>query len=205
MRSSNRYFPHFVSATIALCLMFLGLSSVQAQGTPDFEKLWTTVGSAGTVDEADVTKVILNRSTAQIGAPLVNQPLAKKAIISFPTVSAVIRYNVTPVDGLFAFPQAAHGFILRVRFLATNRSGVTAKLVEVDLNSGTETDRLLFDSGTLTGTGYQFGSGSRCQNFQFDFRSKAYYIETTLKRSLFPGSAAGIQMIKIDNNGCVMP
>ena len=199
--SSNRYFRGFRLATIALCLMFLGLSSAQAQSTPDFQKLWTTVGSAGTVDEAHVSKVVMNHSTAQIGSILVNQPLAKKGIISVPRESALIRYNVTPVDGLFSFPFTSHGFVLRIRFLATDRGGVTAKLVEVDFNTGIETAHLLFNSGTLTGSAYQVSQG-KCENISFDFKSKAYYVETKLTRPLIPGSAAGVQMIKIDNFGC---
>jgi hypothetical protein len=41
--------------------------------------------------------------------------------------------------------------------------------------------------------------------WRFDFKLKAYYIEATLSHSSIPvaGSAAGIQMIKIDNSVCI--
>jgi hypothetical protein len=43
----------------------------------DEDKFWTTVGSSGTVDEADVGKVFLDGSVVQMGRVLVPEPAAK--------------------------------------------------------------------------------------------------------------------------------
>jgi hypothetical protein len=112
MRLSNNYILNFRNITLAVCFVFWALNSAQAQ-TPDFNKIWTTVGSAGTVDETDVGKVFFDHGVVQMGRPLVTQPAARgRAIILPQTQSAVIRYNVTPVDGLFVSPPTG-GFPTR--------------------------------------------------------------------------------------------
>jgi hypothetical protein len=215
MRLSNNYILNFRNITIAVCFAFWALNNAQAQ-TPDDNRIWTTVGSAGTVDETDATKVFFDHSVVQMGRPLVIQPAARKRALFPPQIqSAVIRYNVTAVDGLFAPTQqpcapgrSCSGPQLTLRYLATGRSAqVVAKLIEVDLVTGVETDRLTFNSNAFAATnGYQVQGGLiGCDPLvRFDFKRKAYYIEATLKGSRFVGtSAAGIQMIKIDIGVCI--
>jgi hypothetical protein len=94
--------------------------------------------------------------------------------------------------------------VLKVRYLAVNAQ-VTAKLTEVDLATGSETDRFTFNSNAFPEVdGYHVQQVGDCQpNFKFDFKLKGYYIEATLSHTpIFVGSAAGIQMIKIDNIIC---
>jgi hypothetical protein len=77
---------------------------------------------------------------------------------------------------------------------------VTAKLIEVDLGTGVETVRVTFDSNSFPAAdGYHVQKVLDCQQrWDFDFIKKAYFIEATLSHSsLFGGSAAGIQIIKI--------
>ena len=179
--------------------------------TPDSDKIWTTVGSAGTLDEASVGKVFFNRGMVQMGQVLSGAGTAraaKTALIPPATKTAVIRYNVTPVDGLFTLKAAPcsaganMAYKLTLRYLASgNQAQVAAKLVEINMANGAETVRLTF-TGTPTSNRYEVrGGDANCgPNFSFDFKRKAYYIEATLTAADTPaiGSAAGIQVIKIE-------
>jgi len=200
---------------LAAVIPFFAFSSAQAQ-TPDDNKIWTTVGSDGTVDETDTGKVFFDRSVVQMGHPLVNAPAAKKAkaaVIPTQTQSAVIRYNVTPVDGLFAPTQLCEpgsgcsGIQLKLRYLDTGGNAqVVARLIEVNLATGAETTRLNFNSNAFPASnGYQVQSTGVCGPlWRFDFKGKAYYVQATLTHSsILANSAAGIQMIKIDNTPCL--
>jgi len=228
MRLSKNYFLNFRIITIASCFVFCALNSAQAQTPEDNDKIWTAIGSDGTVDEADISKVFFDRSVVQMGRPLVivnspaanpakaNVPAAQKPAIILPqqSQSAVIRYNVTPVDGLFAPTKrtqpGSNGFgpQLKLRYLAEGSSAqVAAKLIEVDLTTGVETERLLFNSNNppaAAAKGYQVKDGLADCGGSFDFIRKAYYIEVTLTvSSLVVNSAAGIQMIKIVTGICL--
>jgi hypothetical protein len=220
MRLSNNHILNFRNITIAVCFVFWALNGSQAQ-TPDINKIWTTVGSDGTVDETNASRVFFDHSVVQMGRPLVgNLPAAKQAkqnpaSIIQQTQSAVIRYNVSPVDGLFAVkPPCQTGtgtecpcIELTVRYLSTGgRARVVVKLIEVDLATGAEVTRLTFDSAAPTfapANNYQVHSVSQCgppTPRPFNFGLKAYYIEATLTTSsIIGGSAAGIQMIKVVN------
>src|SRR5262245_58581919 len=93
---------------IFIAILLAGtVAGAQAQTTSDDLRTWETVGSAGTVDEADLSKVTLDHAIAQIGLVISAPPTtaAKTAAIG-QTTSAVIRYNVVPVDGFFA-PRVA--------------------------------------------------------------------------------------------------
>jgi hypothetical protein len=183
--------------------MFCMFGSLQAQ-TQDVNKIWTTVGSDGTVDETDTGKVFFDRSMVQMGRPLVGTPPGNVvAPIPGQTQSAVIRYNVVPVDGLFITTPK----ILKLRYLAAGNSAkVIANLIEVDMATGSETVRLTFNSTSFsTSNKYQVQTGRSGRCFRFDFKSKAYYIEATLTNStIVGGSAAGIQMIKLDTGLCIL-
>lgn len=206
MGLTRNYFLNFRNLAIAICFVFSALSA-HAQ-TSDFDKNWTTVGSDGTVDEASAGKVFFDTSKVQKGRILVVSGSAKRrGLIAPATDSAVIRYNVTPVDSFFVplrcEPGASGHIQLRLRYLAGgNGARVVAKLIEVDMASGTETTRLTFDSKAFPlSNNYQVQSAGVCgRPWTFDFERKAYYIEATLTSSgLAALSAAGIQIIQIDN------
>lgn len=211
MRLSNNYILNFRSVAIAVCFLFWMFgSSVQAQ-TQDVDKIWTTVGSAGTLDETDVGKVFFELSKVQMGRPLAGNLPTQKTLITKQNLSAVIRYNVTPVDGLFTPPcrtetgRDCTGRQLQLRYLATSGARVMAKLIEVDLATGGETPRLTFNSNNFgAANNYQVQSAEVCGPlWRFDFTRKAYYIEATLTGSRFVATvAAGIQIIKIGNSNC---
>lgn len=203
---------------IVVCLILGMLHGAHAQ-TAEINKIWTTVGSAGTVDEADLSKIFFDRSIAQFGNVIGgNQISLASTRIPQPTQSAVIRYNVTPVEGLFAvkpscFTQTGNecpGIQLKLRYLASGRNArVIARLIEVDLASGTEVTRLSFDSSAFANSNnYQVQSVGECgpqvPRQPFDFLNKAYYVEARLTiGGLVAGSAAGVQVIKVANISCI--
>lgn len=214
MRSTN------ILRYTGIAVFFLLLAVNQAPAQPrDIKKFWTTVGSAGTVDEADVGKVFFDKSAVQMGSvPTGPQISTSPSPLTLPqTRKAVIRYNVTPVEGLFAVEppcptpsrgEPCPGIALELRYLAAGPgASVVAKLFEVDLRTGTELNLLLFNSANGTSdNGYRRDWKVDCDTPApppFDFERKGYYIEVTLTTSaLFGGSAAGVQMIKLFNTAC---
>lgn len=210
MALTRNYLLNFRNVTIVICSVFLAVSA-HAQ-TADVDKNWTTVGSAGTLDEKSAGKVFFDQSKVQMGQVGGTTTTGNPALISTQTDSAVIRYNVTAVDAFFA-PRvcrtnkflSSQDVRLRLRYLASGSGArVVAKLIEVDLATGTEKTLLTFDSagpGLSLSDNYQVQSISVCgRPWNFDFQNKAYYIEATLSgNSIAAITAAGIQMIQIDN------
>lgn len=216
MRISRNHILISGSIALAICFAICALTSAQAQTqTPDNDRAWTTIGSAGTVDVADVSKVFFDKSKVQMGRVLaVTKSARVRPIVTHQIQSAVIRYNVTAVDGLFTpkpecRPEKCIGPQLTLRFIADGPSArVLVKLIEVDLATGSETVRLSIDSNvSAPGKGYKTDSiqPACLATWRFDFLKKAYYIEATLTTSSVPaiGSAAGIQMIKIGFADCL--
>lgn len=204
MRLSQNYILKLRNLPIAACLVFWAFNSAQAQ--PDVARLWTTVGSAGTVDESSVGKVFFDHAIVQRGHVTAG-PGGTPTGASVSADSALIRYNVTAVDGLFPVSGVPR---LTVRYLATGgASQAIAKLIEVDRATGVETERLSFNStGAPTDT-YKLRAGAPACDpnfFRFDFRRKAYYIEATLTgSSVVAVGAAGFQMIRIEFVSCPVP
>ncbi|MGA3023489.1 MAG: hypothetical protein ABSF98_01830 [Bryobacteraceae bacterium] len=157
--------------------------------------MWSTVGSTGTVDLADVGKVIFAGSIVQI--PGVSSTGVRNAhresgaasheAVVFPLTTARIRYDVTPDAGV-------NRFLLTLKLLFRGGSGqVVAKLVQVAIPqvgvyevpepAVTETTLLTFDSAAQDPSG-EFQA--REVTFlptdpgKLDFTNNAYYIELSL-------------------------
>ncbi len=166
-------------------------------------KIWTTVGSAGTLNQADLAKVSLHQSIIQLGVDFgpVQAVAAQDAAtavhvapIFSPTIQAVVRYNVTPVAGLFFADKLIYG--LQIRY----RGRITATLTEVDLVSGTEKALIAFDSTHLPAPpGFHVELvQEKCASADLDFLNKAYYVEATLiAPELAIGNPAAISIIKL--------
>jgi hypothetical protein len=169
----------------------------------DKQKIWTTVGSAGILDQVDLAKVSLHQSIIQLGVAIAPPPATHAATAphaagqlgaGFQTVQAVARYNITPVDGLF-FEQVSTNpfhYALQLRYLGH----VTAKLKQVDLGTGSEEDLILFDSTS------PFFEVKPAFAIQFegvlDFVKNAYYVEATLVApALVVGHPAAISIIQV--------
>jgi len=183
------YFGSLLSLAIAFGLMVGIPSTASAQLQP-----WTTVGSAGTMDDNTLKVVTLDGSTS--------------VLAGFQRGGVTIRYNVVAVNGLFGSPS----IFMLVRYRATPDpivfgradSQVVVKLIEVNLNTGLTTTKLVFDSNKFPASNdFQTQSVSTCPALSmFDFGSNAYYIEVQLgKRQPFSGSP-GIQAIQVSAFNC---
>ena len=111
-----------------------------------------------------------------------------------------MRYNVTPVAGLFPEPiQPLPGrfkYGLRIRCL----NQITAKLMEVDLTTGAENQRILFDSKNFPESPtFQVRTvAQKPPSSLLDFVGKGYYVEATLTASAIRvGSPSAISIIKL--------
>jgi hypothetical protein len=159
----------------------------------DVNKLWSSVGSAGTVDTADIAKIVFSHSVAQLGpgVPTVvvhsAQPAAASAVLV--TTRAVIRYGVTAVDGVANTDKQT--YLLKLCY----RDGpgqVLARLIGVDIQTGTESSPLVsFDSEVDPDVNNRHNNAFQLQqNFgtstELDFVQNAYYIELTLTASHNP-------------------
>jgi hypothetical protein len=172
----------------------------------DKQKIWSTVGSAGILDHVDLPKVSLHRSIIQLGisidssAPTTLEATAPTAAgllgPGFPTMQAVVRYNVTAVDGLFFPPPPSPRlhYALQLRFMGR----VTAKLREVDVSNGSENDLVVFQSSGPSSV-FQLKQ-TVAEDFvgNLDFVKKAYYVEATLVAPAFMvGHPAAISAIQL--------
>jgi hypothetical protein len=148
--------------------------------------------------------VSLHQSIIQLGQDLTTHPAAPAAAAPegavLNTIQAVVRYNVTPVDGLFiSAKQFKYGLFIRFR----NR--VAVKLMEVDFETGTEKQILGFDSQNPTNANVQVAGNFKlarvfpqADSTPLDFVNKGYYVEAMLTAPLIAtGSPAEISLIKI--------
>lgn len=161
----------------------------------DEVRVWTTVGSAGTLSAADLAKVTLNNAVVSLGQDLA--PPAASApedpSVVLPEISAVVRYNVTPVDGLF--PTVRFHYQLEL----TYRGKVRARLVQVDRSSGAEIDLLnaSFPPTDSFVTGFA-STPPRDPSSVMDFVNFAFYVEATLTApELTVGNPAEIAVVKV--------
>jgi hypothetical protein len=189
-RKRSKAFSWFLASTLSLSAV---LSTSPAALADDFvhNKAWTTVGSAGTVDEADAGKLVYQGSAVSFPEILPPLPTAQTAqaesnapiILPTETTRATIRYNVTAVDGLFA---QGCGLGMTVRFRDDGGwAQVFIRLFEQDISTGATKLLLTFDSNTfLPSPNYQTQSVSNGdRSFSFDFSQKAYFIEATLTKT----------------------
>jgi hypothetical protein len=143
---------------------------------------WTTIGSAGTVDEADLAEFetagpqVRIRSTATVPA------------------TVVVRYNVVNVDGM---QTGAMGMAMNARY-RDNGSGarVLTRLRQVNINTGATRTIMSVDSDDFPpATTFQTQTAMACTE-GFNFSTSAYYIETTLTQSATGGTPA-LEMIQL--------
>src|SRR5262245_15343422 len=190
-RNRSRAFSWVLTLILALSAT---LSTSPVAMADDFvhNKAWTTVGSAGTVDEADDGKLVYQGSAVSFPEILPPLPTAQTAqaesnaqiILPTETTRATIRYNVTAVDGLFA--QSCDGLKMTVRFRDDGAwAQVFIRLFEQDISTGATKLLLTFDSNAfLPSPNYQIqGVGVADRSFSFDFSQKAYFIEANLTKT----------------------
>jgi hypothetical protein len=159
----------------------------------DRTKIWSTVGSAGTVDVADLNGVVFSGSIVQLGLPEPTQigpstaDAEERIVVDGTQEQAVIRYNVTPVDGLFPTAQSnpvgpVYNLTLRYR---VGEGRIVAKLIQVGILTGEETTLINWDTASAIflpeGNSWHTSDlGANSYVGSLDFASNAYYIELTL-------------------------
>lgn len=165
----------FLGIATILGVMMAAATTISAQ-TPF--RSWTTVGSAGTLNQADQNKVVY--SGGVISFPDAPGTGGGGNLLPLQTVQAVIRYNVTAVDGLFF--QTGR-LCMQTRFRDDgNRARVLLRLIEFNIDTGGTTSRLTFDSNTVAAqANFQTNSASTDWH-AFDFSRNAYYVEATLTK-----------------------
>jgi hypothetical protein len=175
-----------LSLALVLIVIVGGFSTAWANNLDP----WTAVGSAGTVDEADTSIVSLNERFASI------------AVTAQLPATLDIRYNVVAVDGLL---QNSDAIRLRARFQDNGADArIILRLKEYNINTGSTTTRLTFDSDVLPADDiFQVGSvNSVCfeGNF-FDFFNNAYSIDAEILKT-GAGGKARLAIIEIGTIVC---
>jgi hypothetical protein len=157
-------------ATVAaIVIAAASAGSASAQTHP-----WTSVGSAGVVDEADTGIVDFVNGEARMRATA-----AAGSVLN-------LRYNVVSLQDFSGFGQ----YLLRVRF----RDNGAAARVQLNLRrynhaTGLTTQVAAFDSnGFAAAVGYQ--TRQICLGTNWDFNAGPYYIEAALTKSGGDGQPA---------------
>ncbi|MDX2043311.1 MAG: hypothetical protein SF097_18995 [Acidobacteriota bacterium] len=191
--------PISLSKTVSLFLSFalfitttLAASATVRADVDSWFKAWTTVGSAGTIDEASVGKLVMQGST--ISFPEILPP--ERGIISADssafafqipqeTVSGVVRYNVVATDGLF---ENGDFLGMRSRFRDDgNNAQVILRLFEINITTGATSLVLTLDSNDFPArSNYQTQSVSTFVGNRINFLESAYFIEATLVQKRSP-------------------
>ncbi len=151
--------------------------AAHAQSNP-----WTTVGSAGTVDDTDTGIVDFFNGEARVRAVA-----AADSVLN-------LRYNVIGLPGF----DGPGSYDWRVRFRDNGSSArVQLNLRRYNHNNGASTALAAFDSNNFgAAAGYQ--TQTRCISVDWDFNAGPHYIEATLTKSGAAGTPAvgTIQLVR---------
>lgn len=183
-----------ICVRLALCLAVIASTLVSQPTLAQGSKSWTTVASAGTINDQDLGKIELS------GGGLASFNAAAAA-----NDTAYIRFNVTAVDGLLTAGSPR----MRVRFQDNGANAqVVVTLMELNLTTGIPKKILELDSNDFAAAPFlQVQKTGICDAFgsTFNFTDKAYYIEVKLVRTAaggFPRLAA-IQLYSDPDANCV--
>lgn len=173
---------HVLPGSVLFAIVALtGGSAVWAQ--EERPSPWTTVGSAGTVDENDLLRVLL-------GSPVPGAVAMRPGGFGIRGTAVHIRYNVVAVQGLLGTSRMT----LTSRYLDRgDGERVVVEFKEYGLNTGLTTTLLTLDSNTFAGSPtfqvqqVQTATGPDCVTFftPLNFVENSYFMDVTLSRSLF--------------------
>jgi len=195
MRIVHNYLRRGVSRRVVI-LLFPVAIAVSTPSRAFAEGPWTTVGSAGTVDELDTQRVVLDRGIVSLA---LNSPVG---------TLANIRYNVTAVTGVH------DGIRLIARFRDNGNARVTLRLREVDVKTGLTRTVLVLDSNDFAPSDafqVQAVPGDSCDaSTKLRFASDdgdplgghAYFVDAALTLTGVGGRPA-LEIIKLEP--CVVP
>ncbi|HEX8650925.1 MAG TPA: hypothetical protein VF708_08780 [Pyrinomonadaceae bacterium] len=167
---------------LVLVALLIGVPSVA--WAQNVNQWWSTVATTGEVDESNQAVIDYNGPFATI------KPAAPN-----PT-TVVLRYQVSPVDGLF-FAGCKQ---LRVRY-RDDGPGATVKVAlrRTDIIAGGTITHLTFDSNLFPqAAGFQTQIGP-CANFVFDWTRYSYWIEVSMVKTLNQNTPGlpGLQVVQI--------
>lgn len=172
MQWNNLNYRKSLSLILAFFLTLAVPLSTRANDGDGNAEEWTTVGSAGTVDNGSLGAINLNLGVAEM--------------VGFGT--AVVRYNVTATDDLFGGNTTR--FVMRFRDNGSC-SQVVAVLYRYSLNTGIITPLLTINSNSFAPSGsYQTQFVDSTALPAFDFNNNAYFVEVFLSRSCSGGAPA---------------
>ena len=168
------------SVLFVVVTLLIGGSAVWAQEQP---APWTTAGSAGTVDEADLLRVLL-------GSPVPGAVALRPGGFGIRGTAVRIRYNVVAVQGVLG----TVGMTLKSRFLDRgDGERVIVEFKQYGLNTGLTTTLLTLNSNLFTGSPtfqvqqVQTAIGPGCVPFftPLNFAENSYFMDVTLSRRRF--------------------
>jgi hypothetical protein len=162
---------------------------------------WTTVGSAGTVDEGSTSIVGLRGPFVELKNNCFLDILGIQRWCRVATGILTVRYNIVPTGTLnITSPTGFAAYEFTARFRDTgNAQRVLLMLKEVNLQSGGETTILTVDSDSFSASpDYQTQLGPRTCGFTFDFVQNAYYVEAQISNSSGTGPSPGLETIWIN-------
>lgn len=167
--------PSLVACVFGL-LSMLAFASPQAWA----QGCWTTVGSAVTVDEANLGVFAVNNSIVGFKSTV-------------PVGTMTLYYNVVDEELLHGGKTAQ----MTVRFRDNNdASQVVVKLIRVNIATGVETVLLSFDSNLFPPPAPAFRTGTVSAAVGFDFTVNAYYLRVFMYKS-GEGSNPQLQAVRV--------
>jgi hypothetical protein len=174
------------SALLSLMLSAVIVIGSVSVTSAQITRPWTTVGSAGTVDEASLATYDTAAGQVRIDA---TAPLP---------ASVVIRYNVVALESI----SDTGGIRLTARY-RDNGAGaqVVARLRQVSFATDVTTTVLTVNSNDVApGAGFQSRSASSCDVI-LDFASNAYFIEANLTKTTGAGDPV-LHLLRLDIVDC---
>ena len=163
--------PHRLQPVLSFLLLSTLLLGYPYAASAQYD--WTTVGSVGSVDEADQGKVVNNGSIVAL------KPEA--------TGTVNLHYNVVSVGGLFG----GSGIELGVRFRDNGpEARVVVRLRRYALVTGETTTLLTLNSNNFQPQeGFQLRTALDC-SLRLDFFDYAYFLDVTLTKTGDAGTPA---------------
>jgi predicted transposase YbfD/YdcC len=164
------------SAMLAFAVITTGMAV--AVFAADAAKLWTTVGSAGTVDANDLSIFTTNdRNISVMAAPDLPATLD-------------VRYNIVAVDGLVPADSAGTSIFMKARYRDLGGNGqIVLRLKRYNLNTGATTTLLTLDSNAFAQSSsaqVRKVSTEPCvSSVKFDFVNNAYFVDAQLIQASF--------------------
>jgi hypothetical protein len=166
-----------------LSVIAAACAAIGAQAAP-----WTTIGSAGVVDEADLSIYSFVNGEARLTA-------------AAPAGSELnLRYNMVALDG---FSPGLNQSIWTVRYIDTGaQSRVLMALRQYNIYTGITSTLATFDSNAFPAApGYQ--TRNVCIAPNWNFGNGPFFVEAALSRSgAAAGIAPGLGSMKVEVDNC---